>query len=72
MKRKTFIDTCTDSRSYKIAVKLENITSGCWICDRRSGRTFKQLKRRGAGCASFLPRRIRNWKEYRKHQYKDT
>lgn len=63
-KKKIIVDTTMDSRTYKHVRKRKSGFS-CIICYRRSGG-------HNLGCGPWYPKRQtqRNWKKYRKTQYK--
>lgn len=50
------------NREYNIIRSIEKVDKYCPICSRRSGRPIR--------CGGFYPTVKRNWKSYRKTQFK--
>lgn len=50
-------------RTFKILYNQEINSGVCWVCWKRSGRI-------DTGCNCYNEKAIRNWKHYRRFQYK--
>lgn len=68
-KKENSIKYTSSNKEYDIAI-YQMYRMGCPICERRIGKGFKELKRYYT-CDVNNFRQDRNWKKYRKNQYKN-
>ena len=66
-KYKKIIETTTNNRIYKNLQKIRDKDVICWICFKRSNHGDIYA---GCGCLFEPKREIKNWKYYRKNQYR--